>query len=302
MTAAALLSGEPLLLDAAMGTELEHRGVDVSAPLWSARALLHAPGLVRDIHRENAMAGAQILTTATFRTHSRNLEAAGLAPEEAASESSRLAVLAVRLAREGASEGVPGLGVLVAGSMAPLQDCWRPDLVPPAAALEREHAEQAARLASAGCDLLLVETMNCLLEALAAAGAAARTGLPFAVAFTTDGRGNLLSGTRLADATKVLADLPHPPAAIGVNCVPACRLLRDMERMAAAVPGFPLVAYGNTGAPQGDPDAFPSGTLCAEEYARMALGWIDAGARLVGACCGTDASFTAALSAATQGK
>jgi len=302
-----------LLLDAALGTELTRRGIDTSPPLWSARALLSFPAAVRAIHRENAAAGADVLTACTFRTHARNLEAAGFPPGEARSESARLARVAVRLAREGAEEGAPGRTLLVAGSIAPLEDCWRPDLVPPAAALEAEHAAQAGNLAAAGCDLLLVETMNCRREAVAAARAAAATGLPYAVSASTAltaspvspastastaGTGRLLSGESLVDAALELASLPRPPQAIGVNCVPARRLLADLELLAAALPGFPLVAYGNTGSPLDDRDSFHAEPIEPAEYAALALSWVSRGATLVGACCGTDASFTAALARA----
>ena len=68
-----LHSGRPLLLDAAMGTELARRGADTRPPLWSARALRDAPELVRAIHAENVAAGADVLTVNSFRLHERNV-------------------------------------------------------------------------------------------------------------------------------------------------------------------------------------------------------------------------------------
>ena len=68
-----LRAGPPLVLDAAMGTDLLARGAALPAPLWSAQALLDAPELVEAIHRENAEAGADVLTIASFRLHRRNL-------------------------------------------------------------------------------------------------------------------------------------------------------------------------------------------------------------------------------------
>ncbi len=66
---ARLRSGPPLVLDAALGTDLLARGARLPAPLWSAQALLDAPELVEAIHRENAEAGADVLTIASFRLH-----------------------------------------------------------------------------------------------------------------------------------------------------------------------------------------------------------------------------------------
>ena len=128
----------PILLDGAMGTELQRRGADTRLPLWSARALVEAPDLVAEIHREEVEAGADVLTANTFRTHRRTLAKGGLAER-----SRELSALAVRLAREAAPAGRP---VFVAGSIAPLEDCYRPDLVPEDAVLEREHSEQADSL------------------------------------------------------------------------------------------------------------------------------------------------------------
>ncbi len=62
-----------LLLDGATGTELNRRGVDISLPLWSARAILEAPETLRQIHVDYLCAGADIITANTFRTHRHNL-------------------------------------------------------------------------------------------------------------------------------------------------------------------------------------------------------------------------------------
>ena len=115
---------------------------------------------------------------------------------------------------------------------------------------------------------------------------------------TTDGAGRLLSGDALPATARALAALPAPPRWVGVNCVPARRLLAELERLAAALPGHPLVAYGNTGQPLDDRDAFHAEPIEPEEYALLALSWVSLGAAFVGGCCGTDASFTAALSRA----
>ena len=72
-----LSSGPPLLLDSAMGSELERRGLELDIPLWSARALVEAPELIAEIHRENVQAGAEILTANTFRTTRTALDESG---------------------------------------------------------------------------------------------------------------------------------------------------------------------------------------------------------------------------------
>jgi S-methylmethionine-dependent homocysteine/selenocysteine methylase len=315
---ARLRSGPPLVLDAALGTDLLARGARLPAPLWSAQALLDAPDLVEAIHRENAAAGADILTIASFRLHARNLESSlcSLSQRELVA---RALTLAQRAASEVSSkvnldDALPGRreegrraarssrgatrpskkifnGPWIAGSLAPLEDCYRPDRVPSEAAISSEHREMARKLARAGVDLILVETMNTVREAVAAARGAAATGLPVVVSCVTDGHGRLLSGENVEDFARALLALPSPPDALGINCVAAGDLAGDLARLAAAAPGVPLAAYGNT---FGKP-------VSPADYAALAEEWLRLGARLVGGCCGTTAAHTAAVAGAIRG-
>jgi len=283
---ARLSSGPPLLLDAAMGTELQRRDADTKLPLWSASALIRDPELVWTIHSDEVSAGAEILTANTFRTHARSLAKAGLAER-----SGELGALAVQLAHQAAA--APGRDIFVAGSLSPLEDCYRPDLVPDDAALAREHGAQARFLADAGVDLILAETHNTIREAAAALRAAKATGIPVFVSLVTDGKGSLLSGESIADAAKALLQLG--PDALGINCVPAARLAGDLAVLAAAAPGVPLLAYGNLGLPDDSRGWAFTEELSPEEYAETARGWIERGARIVGGCCGTTPAHSRAL-------
>src|SRR5438128_794011 len=95
------------ILDGPMGTQLETRGVSTAGRVWSARALIEAPHVVAQIHREYAAAGAMVHTACTFRTTARAV----------GSDWERLARLAVKVCRE----SIPA-GHRVAGSIAPLED------------------------------------------------------------------------------------------------------------------------------------------------------------------------------------
>jgi homocysteine S-methyltransferase len=244
------------------------------------------PALVRTIHSEEVAAGAEVLTANTFRTHRRTLAKGGLGKR-----SRELTALAVRLARR-ATENADR-EVFVAGSLSPLEDCYRPDLVADDEALEREHREQAESLAAAGVDLILLETHNTVRELAAAARAAKETGLPFVASMVTDGAGRLLSGEPIADAVHALE--PLRPDALSINCVPAARLRSDLTVLAAAGPGMPLAAYGNLGLPADDLGWAFTEELSPDSYAAHARCWLAMGARLVGGCCGTTPGHTAAL-------
>jgi S-methylmethionine-dependent homocysteine/selenocysteine methylase len=281
------LAGEsPLLLDSAMGTELGRRGVRCQLPLWSAWALAESPSTVLAVHRDDVEAGADILTANTFRTHRRTLEKAGKGKR-----AEELTRQAVTLARRAAGESARP--ILVAGSLSPLEDCYRPDLVPDEGTLWQEHGRQAALLAAAGADLILAETHNTVRELSAAVRAGKETGLPVVASMVTDGHGRLLSGEPIEEAARALEGLR--PDVLSINCVAARRLLADLRVLAEAAPGAPLAAYGNLGPPSGPEKTLFTDEIEPEAYALLARDWLAVGARIVGGCCGTASAHTAAM-------
>lgn len=269
-----------------MGTELSRRGVRTTLPLWSAWALLEAPETIVAIHRDEVVAGADVLTANTFRTHRRSLQKAGLG-ERARELTSR----AVALARRAAGES--GRDVFVAGSLSPLEDCYRPDLAPEESILLAEHVEQAHALAAAGVDLILAETHNSVRELSAALRAAKETGLPVVASMVTDGQGRLLSGEPVDEAAREIAEIG--PDIIAINCVPAALLSGDLALVARAVPGRPLGAWGNLGPPSDAEETQFTAEVSPEEYAGFVREWLALGACLVGGCCGTTSAHTAAV-------
>lgn len=274
------------LLDGATGTELSRRGQDTRLPLWSARPLADAPEAVVAVHRDYLGAGCDVLTACTFRTHERSLQRGRWA-----GRSAELNRRAVDCARE-AVEAERAEGIRVAGSIAPLEDCFAPSLVPSDGELEREHGEQAESLAAAGADLLLVETMNTRREAEAAVTAARAAGLPTWCSFVTDGAGHLLSGEPLADAARAVEDLGVEAAL--VNCLPVVDLLGDVGRLLAAVE-VPAGGYGNIGHAHDVEGWRVELMLSPTEFAARSLECVAAGARIVGGCCGTQPEHLAEL-------
>ena len=292
---ARLLAGRsPVVLDGAMGTELSRRGIATGLPLWSAHALVRSPDTVSRIHADYIDAGADIITTDTFRTTRRTFLRAGL-PDRSA----ELTAVAVSLARE-ARDGHP---VLVAGSVAPLEDCYRPDLVPPEPELRSEHTKHVRRLVSSGVDLLLLETMGTAREAQAAAQAAAETGVEFAVSFLCRRDGRLYGGESIEEAVRVTEACR--PAAFLINCVSARCIGIAFEKLRAALGGrgaAPIGLYANVGIPGGEENA--AGERAMEEdvgpvaYAAYAAGWAASGASIIGGCCGTTPDHIRALALA----
>jgi S-methylmethionine-dependent homocysteine/selenocysteine methylase len=281
-----LAAGPPVVLDGALGTEIERRGGDASLPLWSARALLEDPALVARIHRDYVEAGAEILVADSFRTQARSLAHAGLA-----GRAGELCALAVRLTREAAEQAARPCWV--AGSAPPLEDCYRPDLVPGEDALRREHAAHAANLVAAGADLLFLETMNTVREARAALVSAREAGAEAVVSFVCGAApdARLLSGEPLAEALAAVA--PLAPLAVGVNCLPPRAAAACLPALARS--GLPFMVYANLGAPTPDGGFRRSDDLTPEAFADEASRWLDAGACAVGGCCGTTPAHVAAI-------
>ena len=278
----------PVLLDGAMGTELFRRGVETRLPSWSAHALLHQPELVQRVHEDYIRAGAEILTTNTFRTSFRSLNQAGLGHQSKA-----MTDLAVQLAKQAREESALTGSVWIAGSVAPLEDCYEPQRMPDSSTTLREHAEMIDRLCNAGVDLLLIETMNSIEEAALAAECAAATGIPFFVSWVCGSDGNILNGESIALGVRTLQQ--YHPSAFLVNCTPTIHLSTALSILIESVDGIPAGAYGNIGKPEPVFGWEFTNEIDPDSYFHFARSWIASGARIVGGCCGTTPDHIHAL-------
>lgn len=287
-----LAHGPPLLLDGATGTALEDEGCDTSGPLWSAEVLQENPGAVARLHGAYAEAGAEVHTAVTFRTHPGLFEGRG--GERAWRSTLHAGVRAVEQGIERA--GVDRDSVWVAGSLAPVGESYAPGRVPIDSVLEREHGAQARGLADAGVDLILVETMVLLREAVIATRAGVATGLPVAVAFVVGPGAKLLSGESLAEAVQAIRDAGAQM--VLVNCSSLDNSDQAVEVLADQEVPWGVYANGSTG----DPVRGWGPRVSPEAYAEAARRWIEAGARLVGSCCATGPGHTRALERVLQGR
>lgn len=283
----------PLLLDGPTGTELGRRGVRLDAPLWSARALLDAPEAVIGIHCDYIEAGADVITTNSFRTNSRIVDRS-----EWAGRAEELTRRSVELARAAIGRCSSGRPILVAGSDAPIEDCYAPDLVPSDDELRTEHREHIGWLVDAGCDLILIETMNTLREAVAACDAASDLGARFMVSLVTDLTGErVLSGELLREAIERLSRFN--PSAILTNCSSPRAVLRATEILAKVKAEHSATwefgGYANSGEPDPLLGYRKVREVPVEEFCDAALGMMKLGARVVGSCCGTTPEHTIML-------
>lgn len=275
-----------LLADGATGTTLFDMGLTSGdAPeLWNA----DEPEKIRTLHRQFADAGADIILTNTFGCNAHRLKL-----HNAQARVHELNRLGVELAKDVCGEA--GRDILVAGSIGPTGE-----LLIPLGALSYEDcvaafAEQIEGLRAGGADVLWVETMSAPDEMKAAAEAAATSGLPFVVTASFDTAGKTMMGlspTGLGDLTK---DFACEPVAYGSNCgVGASDLLVAILDITEKYPEAIIVAKANCGIPEirGDEVVYTGTPDLMARYTQLAL---DAGARIIGGCCGTSADHLAAM-------
>lgn len=278
-----LKKSKTFVLDGAMGTEISTRGVKTTLPLWSAASLLTNPDLIKQIHKDYINAGARIIITNTFRTTKRTFQKVGM--EDKAREAT---ILACKLAKEARKECGED-DVLIAGSMAPLEDCFRPDLVPSYKELKKEHLEYANNLKEGDVDFLLGETMISLREIKAVCEAAKKIGLPLAISFCCDKNGNLLSGEKLEDAVKLVEK--YSPVFLSLNCMSMSlidKVLKNLQKMTS----LPVAVYGQGDGKPSDGEGWKfKGKSRPSIYSKYAEGWLRNGAQIIGGCCGTNPEY-----------
>lgn len=281
-----LVSGRTIILDSAMGTELQARGCDVSLPLWSAKALIERPDLVRHIHIDNIDTGADIVTANTFRTQTRTFEKADYHYKELGfTETARqLTTDAVDLARDAVIIAAEENEVLVAGCIAPLEDSYRPDLTPDTDTLCTEHYEHIKNLSDAGCDILIAETLTNIREISAVLNQCHKFELDYIISITPRNDRELFSGELISEAMSIIDKFS--PAAVTVNCIHPS-LVEPLLVHLRTFTDKPLGAYANIGDPsykEGEP---MRRTVSPDEYLAFARKWKALGAQIIGGCCGT---------------
>jgi len=270
------------LLDGSVGQELVKRTDDRATPLWSTQVMIDHPHLVGEIHRDYIAAGATVLSANTYAVHRSRLERVGL-------EDRMLDLLGAALDQvENAKATTPG--TRIAGTLGPLLASYRPDLDANEDLAEERFAEIATAMGNR-VDLLLLETVSSLQEARGALRGTVHSTAPVWIAFSVDDHDGtrLRSGEPVADVASVLTDQVE---AVLINCSRPEVIADALPDLAAT--GLPYGAYANgfTQISDGFKADFPTvdsleqrKDLGPQEYADIAMGWVDQGATIVGGCC-----------------
>lgn len=294
------------VLDGGLSTQLERRGHDVAGSLWTARLLLDDPAEVQAAHADMIEAGADVLITASYQISRAGFAEAGLTAADA-DEGLRRSVQVARRAADAADRSV-----LVAASVGPYGAIthdgaeYRGRYGRTHEQLVVFHRERLEILVDAGPDLLAVETIPDLDEVRAIIDALREVPrIPVWFSVTARDGGHLWAGqsiedaARLVDAAAINAVPGLPVVAFGVNCTDP-RFVSELLGRTRTATQLPLLAYPNAGGEWSDDEwrgAQAAGHAFPDELLR---GWIEAGALLIGGCCGTDDRDVARIGASAH--
>ncbi len=285
-----LAAGEVFVIDGATGTNLQRIGLPVgaSAEVW----VLENPEAIANLERSFVDAGSDIILTCTFGGTRLRLDASGLADRfEDVNQK------AVKIAQE----VTRGTDVLVAGSIGPTGH-----MLAPLGTLNEEDAEadfqaQAKLLVEAGVDLLVIETQFDLAEATAAIRGvrAVDAQIPLVCSFSYDRGTRTMMGVKPETMAAAIGELAVD--VLGINCG------RSLEENFQALGQLrqatdkPIWFKPNAGMPEMDEDGKPTYSVSPVEMGAMVPGWLEAGAQLVGGCCGTSPAHLAEIAKAVKG-
>jgi 5-methyltetrahydrofolate--homocysteine methyltransferase len=275
-----------LLADGATGTNLFGMGLaSGEAPeLWNE----DAPEKIVALHQNFVDAGADIILTNSFGGTRHRLKL-----HDAQDRVFELNRKAAEIARSVADKA--GRKVIVAGSVGPTGE-----LLQPLGALTYDDAvaafkEQIEGLKAGGAEIAWIETMSAPEEAKAAAEAAIAIGLPYTYTFSFDTAGRSMMGLAPKHVHGVADGLSQPAVAVGANCgVGASDILASLLDMTEANPDAKVIVKGNCGIPEfrGTEIHYSGTPELMSDYVRLA---VDAGAKIIGGCCGTSFEHLAAM-------
>ncbi len=285
-----LKNKERILLNGGTGTEILNRGYKTTLPLWSAEILLTNPEVVQQIHEDYIKAGAEIIVTDTFRTTARSFAKKNLSSQKA----TKITKLAVKLAKNAIKKVNPNFSVFVAGSVAPLEDCYSPNLTPTEKQLKKEHFTYINDLKNGGVDFILIETQITLSEIKAALDAARKLKIPAAVTLCIDENFQLLGGDSLEKVIKEVEK--YNPLFIGVNCISQNLATKSVKKI-KSITALPICAYAQG---DGEPENNQGWKFTKKDkiknYVKNTKLWIQEGVQIIGGCCGTTPEYIKAIS------
>jgi homocysteine S-methyltransferase len=292
---------DAVVLDGGLATELEARGANLGDELWSARLLIDDPASIVAVHRAYVDAGADVVIGASYQASYEGLAHRGIDHDTATA----LLARSVELAREGAdgralvAASVGPYGAVLANGAEYTGDYGLGEADAARAFLRDFHGPRAEALATAGPDLLAIETIPSIVEAEALTEVLDELpDVPVWVSFSCRDASRLNDGTPFDEAVDLVAD--HPAVvAVGVNCT-SPTVVPGLVQLAACRSPKPVVAYPNRGGTWDAAHKRWTGYDAPGGFGPLTLELRTAGARLIGGCCGTGPGDIKAVAAALR--
>ena len=283
-----LQAGEILVSDGATGTNLQKRGLPsgVTAEQW----VIEKPNQIERLYQDFIQAGSDIILTCTFGGSPIRLEHAGMTGK--VGEVNRRAV-------ELAHKVAEGTDVLIAGSIGPSGQMLKPLGLLEVEDAIASFAEQAKALEEGGVDFLVIETQFDIAEATAAIqGAQSATSLPIVCSFSYDRGTRTMMGVKPIQMAKAIA--PLGVVALGVNCGRSLEdnlaVLQELKQNT----DLPIWFKPNAGMPELDENNNPTYSVDPVSMGANVQKWIEAGARIIGGCCGNSPEHVQAIAKAVK--
>lgn len=276
-------NNRPLILDGALGTELMRRGINLPLPLWSAEANIVHQNEVTSIHKDYIEAGADIISTNTFRSTSWTYRRAGFSSKRAAERAKLSLMKAVESAH---ASNAP----IIAGSITSVEDCYEPSLFPGIAAVEDSFGETLSWFREAGLEIILFETMG-HIEEIKIAIKMAKDFKTKWLSMILNEKKSLLSGHSLDDIfslSKKYVDC------LLLNCnsfVKTNNSLRFFLKNWDSDWGV----YPNLGLTDPEPDGAMDLKISDKLFSKNIKDYINKSPKIIGSCCGSSPSHTAEI-------
>lgn len=262
-----------------MGSELILRGEVLPDHIWSADINIKKPELVYQIHKDYIEAGSCYITTNTFRTTPRAYSKTGLSGSDSINITFKSLKTAVKMAKKAADDTVK-----VLGSIAPLEDCYKPELFPGEYIARQEFRQIGECLKYEGVDIFLLETMNSISETRACLDAVSKLNLPIWTSFVLQDSRKLLSGEELIDAISMVGN--YDVDCLLLNCSPLNRTKGAMNIVSENW-GREWGIYPNLGIGEPSPDGLIEHIHSDQEFLDIINKAENLGADVFGGCCGT---------------
>ena len=263
-----------------MGTELMRRGIELPLPLWSAMANIDQGKHVTEIHEDYIESGSNVITTNTFRTTPRTFIKAGYSELDSLKLSKQSFKMALKAARDARNDK----NILIAGSVAPLEDCYVPSKFPGSVIAKKEYRFITDMVSNSCVDIMLFETMGSYDEIEVALQVSKDVEMEKWLSIIIKDKNRLLDDTKIEKviglATKYDVDM------LLINCTSA-KIINN------TLPSFLNIwkgkwgTYPNAGESMPTKEGIFTSILSDNEFSEYIRNYINLGASLVGSCCGS---------------